>query len=761
MPPAFSRTVTPDSGQYQFVGVPPGSFLLQVQKDGFRTQTTGVTIQKSSSKDLDVSLELAGVNQQVIVTAEGGAQMLDEVSKPITVVSAAEIENRNVNNISDMLTTTPGVTIQNLGGPGQWTTISSRGLRADATAVLVDGIRLRDSANPQGDISSFIESMTVVNVDHVEVLRGSGSSLYGTNAVGGTINLVTKEGGGPFHGQIQLEGGSLGMYRGRASLGGGALQDRLQYSVGLVTINVMEGVDGHSPWRNSGVQGQLRYNLTPRMSVTGRFWGTDDFLMFGNSPTNSVINPANLPASGPIPAIPATVAQANAFALGGSPNFGNATFVPNVWDPDDRRASHFLAGAVTFKDVVSSKFNWQAIYNKTSTDRIYTNGPGGVGYQPLATNYGKYAGNIDNFDLRATADFTHWFSLSGGYEFEREFYTDHQDNNLPTPQLIIESTHAQQNSNAGYFAARLSLLNQRLQISFSGRAQSFQIKTPDFEYAGTANPYVNSPLQAPRPLTGDTSVAYTLAKTSTKLRAHVGNSYRAPGLYERFGAGFYNDPANPKLVVFTPYGDPRLAPDRYNSVDGGVDQYFFRNRIRLSGTFFYTRIVQVTEFLNILPVTDPYGRTSGYINGAGGISRGAEFSGEARPMAGMTITGSYTYTRAETDQDSTVPGYWQIFDVPRHSASLVIIKQWGKRLTTTFDMYKYSSSLNAYIGYNQAYLIPGWTKADFVGSYQFWTKESRAVRVYGKVDNLFNKTYYPEGYRASGVTALGGVGFSF
>lgn len=66
-------------------------------------------------------------------------------------------------------------------------------------AVLIDGQRFRDAAAPQGDASGFLEDLIVTDVSRVEVLRGSGSSLYGTNAIGGVINLVTDEGGGPFH----------------------------------------------------------------------------------------------------------------------------------------------------------------------------------------------------------------------------------------------------------------------------------------------------------------------------------------------------------------------------------------------------------------------------------------------------------------------------------------------------------------------------------------------------------------------------------
>ena len=113
------------------------------------------------------------------------------------------------------------------------------------------------------------------------------------------------------------------------------------------------------------------------------------------------------------------------------------------------------------------------------------------------------------------------------------------------------------------------------------QALDFRLANPSFVYTGLASPYASVKLTAPtRALTGDVSAAYFVAASNTKLRAHFGNAYRAPSLYERFGGGFSNDPVNGE-TVFTPFGDPRLSPDRYNSLDAGVDQYVFGNRVRL------------------------------------------------------------------------------------------------------------------------------------------------------------------------------------
>jgi len=759
---AFRNAVSTASGEYRFERMEPGNLVLEVRKDGFRTATLFVNLGHENTTN-DVTLQIQGVNQSVVVTAAGEAQTLDQVSKATSVVSHEEIVNRDSRSVSDILTTVPGILIRNQGGPGQATTMSIRGLPASAGAILVDGLRFRDASTTQGDANSFLQVLDFIDADHVEVLRGSGSSLYGTNAVGGAVNVVTDEGGKPLHGQVQTEGGNLGLFRARGTIGGGAFQDRLKFTAGMNHINVMSGVDGQDAYRNTGLQAFARYDLTSHMSLTGRFWGSDGFVQTNNSATSSGIPFANIPLSTIVPAIPLSPAGVTTLLAGGIPNYGNATYIPGTNDPDARHSSRFENAAIIFRDLLTPNLNWQASYQIVHTGRVYENGPVGIGFQPTALNYGEYDGTIHTVGLRATAQLASWFGVTGGYEFERENYFDHQDNNLPSFQHISEHTRASQNSNAGFFTAQMGFFDRRLQISLSGRAQSFQLAPPEFDYAGAVNPYSNIPASAPSALTGDASIAYLLPKSNTKLRAHVGNSYRAPSIYERFGVGFYNDFFTGE-VIFTPYGDPRLASDRYNSVDAGVDQYLFGTRVRVSATAFYTRVVQIIGFNSngeINPSTDPFGRSSGYINTSGGISRGVELSVEARPTRSLALSASYVYTNGNTDTDSQVPGFYRVFDTPRHTISLVATKQWTKRLDTTIDLFHYSSYYDAYVGYLQAYAFPGFTKTNIVASYRFWDDERKSARFYGKVENLFNQRYYFAGVLAPQATFTAGIEYAF
>lgn len=760
----IQRSVTTDSGVYRIEGITSGSFILEVEKDGFGGYTTSIQLNAGEQKTENIVLQLAEVNQSVVVTAAGAPQQLDEISKAISIVTAEEIQNRNEYSFSETIRNSPGILVTNSGSPGQNTNIRIRGLRPDATSILVDGIRFRDVSVLQSDASSVIPALNMMDVERVEILRGSGSSLYGTNAVGGVLNIVTREGGAPLHGQLQAETGNIGHNRGRGVLGGGAFKDRLKYTAGFVHLNIRHGVDGQDANRNTGGHGFVRYDFTPQMTLSARLWASDDFAQMNVSPSTTGIPLTNFPGSGVIPARPLSPENMNILRNGGTPDYTDVTLIPNQNDPDSRRGIRFYNSAFIFRHVLTPRVSWQSSYQRVHVARVYQDGPLGPGWQ--SPYWSRYVGDTDTADVRGTAQITSWLNLTGGYEFEREGYFDAQKNTLSPPDRIDVKTKIQQESHAGYFAGQLGLLDRKLQISFSGRAQAFRLGRPEFQLTGSASNYDRVQIQSPRKaLTGDISIAYLLARSNTKFRAHLGNAYRAPSLYERFGGGFSANPIT-QVVEFSPYGDPLLLPDRYNSFDGGVDQYLLSNRVRISATAFYTRMQSLTAFDfsgAIQPDEDPYGRMMGYLNGSGGTSRGFELSIETRPLKSLTFNGSYTYTDAKMDQALTVPGFRRIFGVPRHMGTLVITKYWTSRIDTSVDLFHGSSYYNSfYAGFDsRAFQFPGFTKVDAVGNYRFWQGERQHARVYAKIENLFNQRYYQGGWLAPQATFMVGLGYSF
>jgi iron complex outermembrane receptor protein len=249
--------------------------------------------------------------------------------------------------------------------------------------------------------------------------------------------------------------------------------------------------------------------------------------------------------------------------------------------------------------------------------------------------------------------------------------------------------------------------------------------------------------------------------SGTKLRAHAGNGYRAPSLFERFGTFFSS------FFGYSVFGDPRLRPDRSFAVDAGIDQTLFRNRLRASATYFYTRLQEVIIFDfsgAIDPVTDPFGRFGGYRNTNGGIARGAELSMTASPIRSLNISAGYTYTKS-LQRTPQVPGTLRSLVIPDHQFSVVASQTIGRRLLLNFDFVASSDYIGAILDpstfNNRGYRFPGYARADVGGSYTLPLDENRSLRFFAYVDNLFDREYFESGFRTSGRIGRAGATFSF
>ena len=249
------------------------------------------------------------------------------------------------------------------------------------------------------------------------------------------------------------------------------------------------------------------------------------------------------------------------------------------------------------------------------------------------------------------------------------------------------------------------------------------------------------------------------------MRGHVGNAYRAPALYERFGGGFFADPASGQ-VFYSAYGDPRLRPDRYRSFDAGVDQTLAGGRVQIAASAFVIDVQSLTAFDfsgGIDPATDPYGRFIGYLNGSGGSSKGLELAVDVRPTATLRISGSYAYTKARTDEALTVPDFFIVPGVLEHTASLYVTQQWSPRFDTTFDLLTGGESYGSFFarGRTRAYRYPGTTTVGISSSVRLTAAGAPDLRAYVRVDNLFDETAFPAGWRAAGRTGVIGIRAAF
>jgi iron complex outermembrane receptor protein len=739
-------------GDFNFDGIPVGTYLLEANAAG-SVLVGSQEVRVDGDTKVEVKLAIAGLQTEIVVTASMTPLVMTEVAKAVDIIDSEQLVLRNVFQITEALRALPGVQVQTLEGPGSNTRVRTRGLRTADTAVLIDGMRFRDPGSLQSDAGGFLGDLVTVDTERIEFMRGSSSSLYGSNSMAGVINIASRPGGGQTHGEFRAEGGGLGMIRSVVGIGGGLGADKFAYSGSLSHLNITKGVRDRSPYRNTSAQGTAKFSFTPNITVTGRVWGNTAYLTSTESPTFNAAILANSPSTGFVKAIPIPDEQLELFEQRLPFTAGNATYIPNQIDPDGRRVSSFLSGHANLQHVVSTNTTYRIAYQGVDTRRGYLDGPAGPGsFEPTASQTSHFNGRTDTiqarFDQRAGV---HSF-ISGGYEFEREKYIGYNDtpvNSIRTSQLLLE-----QQSHAVYAQNQIRLAGDRLQLTFSGRAQVFSLKQPLFS-GGARNPYQGKidTVETPNSYTGDGAIAYFFRGSQTKIRTHFGNNFRSPSSYERFGGS---------ATGTTVYGDPRLKPERATALDGGIDQWLFNSKLQLSATYFYTDLHETIRFNNVLPSGDLFGRFFGYDNGGGGIARGIELSAQISPARTTNIRATYTYANSDQNSPSVAPNYYKALDLAPHTYTMSITQWVAQRFHTTFELFGRNDYVNTIFGGGtRLFVFNGATKANVIFGYELPHGDRRSVEFYGKVENVFNQRAYEDGFVGPGAWAIGGLRFKY
>src|SRR5882757_4463572 len=167
--------------------------------------------------------------ESVIVSATRLPTPESQLASSVTVITAGDIAARQERSLSEVLRDVPGLNIIRTGGPGSQTAVYMRGTNNNHTKVLVDGIDVSDpsSSNASFDFSQFLTQ----DIERVEVLRGPQSGLYGSDAIGGVINIITRSGQGPAQLQASAEGGSFETFNQTAGVRGSVEQFHYNASV--------------------------------------------------------------------------------------------------------------------------------------------------------------------------------------------------------------------------------------------------------------------------------------------------------------------------------------------------------------------------------------------------------------------------------------------------------------------------------------------------------------------------------------------------
>ena len=216
----------------------------------------------------DTSSKLA----QVVVTATRTAQPLDHTGTDMSVVSGADLQSAQRLVLADALAQLPGLSVTRAGGPGQTTSLFIRGADAGQSLVLIDGVRINDPSAPDG--APNLSDLLVSDIDRIEVLRGPQSTLYGSDAIGGVVNLITRRGGNsPLALQLDAEGGSFRTTRYNGAING--TDGMVEYggavnyydTGGISAADARQGNTEPDGYANLGATGSVRIHAGDQWSL--------------------------------------------------------------------------------------------------------------------------------------------------------------------------------------------------------------------------------------------------------------------------------------------------------------------------------------------------------------------------------------------------------------------------------------------------------------------------------------------------------------
>lgn len=524
----------------------------------------------------------ANAVSEVVVVANRTPTELDKVGQSVTVLTLPQIRADQETVISDILARTPGVSFSRNGGPGETTSLRIRGAETDQTVVLIDGVKLNDPASTGGGYN-FADLITG-DIARIEVLRGPQSTLYGSQAIGGVVNIVTAEPTKPFQGDAQVEGGSYGTGYAKAGLGGvdgrwtwrGAVSAYTTDGISAFDRNVFNAagqrvrgaVGGREPdgYHNTAVTGRLGYQLTDAASV--------DLRAYYAEARNKIDGFAT--ATG---------------AFGDDLEFG--------------RTQQFVGYAglnlSTFGDRLKNRFAIQ----DTQNDR-----------QNLNPNQANTPLTFDASGINHRAEYQGVLQIAKGYTAVFGAEHEHSDFSTASPSAGAPRpapTKAGVDINSGY---------GQLQAEVSpGLNITGGLRYDDHETFGGH-------------VTGQVAAAWSLFGGGTVLRASYGEGFKAPTLYQLYSL-YGNLTLNPEEGEGWDAG----VTQRFWGGKAEVSATYFGRDTKNLITF--VSCPSAVALRTGRCVTQPFGY---YNNVAKTEADGVELAGSVRPLAGLEMTANYTFT---------------------------------------------------------------------------------------------------------------------
>jgi vitamin B12 transporter len=529
----------------------------------------------------------------ITVTADRIPTALQRTGSAVTILRAEEIAKSSPSSLVDALRAVPGLDIAETGGPGSTATIRLRGANSGQTLVMIDGVRVNDASGASGEFDVAVIAPALI--ERIEVLRGPQSALYGSDAIGGVVNIITRKGGGTPRVSVGLEGGSYGTINATAAATGsagawsysfaglGQLSDgfsRFGYRIGrLGNVNNIAGLPG----------GSFEKDGFTRIGGFGRV---------GYDPGNGFRLDLGV--------VRVDTDQKYDAAFGAFPD--TPAFARRVFTQGSLRAE---------LDTFDGRLTHQVQLFLNRTERRFRD----VSLARVGGTVRETSRTLTDFDAerygaeyQATLRLMQFGSLIAGARFERETADGFGRTLVPAPTARRRTLAAEQDT-ASAFALWQWPVNERFNLSLGGRYDQVSDSGSFPTWRATAS--------------------YRIPETGSRLRASVGTGAKAATLFQRFSPDF---------------GTANLRAEKSFGFDAGIDQELLNGRVTLSATVFSNRIRDLIDFESgpRCRANQPFGC---YVNIARATTAGVEVSARAVLIEGwLSASGVYTYLHAKDDK---------------------------------------------------------------------------------------------------------------
>jgi vitamin B12 transporter len=694
------KATSSTDGAYS-LGVPPGRYHIWFQCPPFQARDFILDLAPNQQRKLDLNLLLEPLSSSVLVTAQAEPTLAAQSTAPVSIITREEIDQRQSVAVSDVLTFATGVAIGRTGPEGGTASIFLNGGNSNFTKVLIDGVPI----NPPGGAVDF-SSLTLDNIDKVEIVRGAESAIYGTDAVSGVIQLFTHRGetGTPEF-TVYAEGGSLASARGGAQFSG--LLGAFDYSAAASYLQT----DGQGPdddFLNRTLSGNFGYTFNDNNQVRLTLRNNDSI---AGIPGQTLFEPPNLDQR----------YTQHLFTAGAEWNFATG-----------KHWRHQISGGESY--TLQESYNpVQSFYATDPNAFCPQTNPAAVPTLEFCDFPGNSRFQYNRANVSAqTSYLLSNFGVTAGYEYEVEnaFLTS------------VDVPHARRNNQAGFLDFRYRP-HPRASLNFGARAEA------NANFGTRVVPRVGAAivLLYGKGMRGD-----------TLFRVFYGQGIKEPRFDQIYGDNFGD------------YGNPSLKPEASKTWTAGIEQKLFGDRVRVNANYFSSYFYNIVTFAfcdsvnNYCDLTSPV-VPSGfgyYFNTDIARARGLNLEGEARLTDWLNMAGNYTYDdsrviKASDPFDQTeLPGN-HLLRRPVNSGSLTINAAYRRLQITLGGYFTGVRTDSDFLGLGLT-RNPGYARFDLSGSYQI----GHGVSFYARATNLFDKEYQDAlGYPALPRDMRAGIRYTF